>query len=169
MDARLSRETIIAGDRAWRTASIPRRASPNHAGAGVYYGAARQRRRHSRVRRVLVVGGGNSAGQGALYLARYASDVQIVIRRDSLHDTMSHYLIEQIEKTPNIRLRPRTELERVDGDGHVERVTLASVDDGTSSSRGGRRGLRVHRHEAEERVAALVRPARSEGVRAHRA
>ena len=69
--------------------------------------------------RVLVVGGGNSAGQAAMYLSRYAKDVQIVIRRDSLRDTMSHYLIEQLEKTANIRLRGRTELERVEGDDHV--------------------------------------------------
>ncbi len=73
---------------------------------------------------MIVVGGGNSAGQGAIYLARYASEVEIVIRRDSLRDTMSQYLIEQIEKTPNIRLRPQTEVERVEGEGHVERVVL---------------------------------------------
>ena len=81
----------------------------------------------------LVVGGGNSAGQGAMYLSRFAKEVQIVVRRESLHATMSQYLIEQIEKTPNIRLRPRTELERVEGNGHVERVALSSVDDPTTS------------------------------------
>jgi thioredoxin reductase (NADPH) len=80
---------------------------------------------------VIVVGGGNSAGQGAMYLARYAKDVQIVVRRASLHDTMSKYLIEQIEKTPNIRLRPRTEIAWVEGEGHVERVALKSLDDGS--------------------------------------
>jgi thioredoxin reductase (NADPH) len=100
-------------------------------GAGVYYGAATQEAPAFRDRRVLVVGGGNSAGQAAMYLARYARDVQIVIRRDSLRDTMSRYLIDQIDKTSNIRLRPRTELERVDGNGHVERVAL-KPDDGTS-------------------------------------
>ena len=55
-----------------------------------------------------------------MHLARYAKEVQIVVRRDSLRDTMSQYLIEQIEKTPNIRLRTRTEIERVEGNGHVE-------------------------------------------------
>jgi thioredoxin reductase (NADPH) len=59
-----------------------------------------------------------------MYLSRYAKDVQIVVRRDSLRDTMSQYLIDQIEKTPNIRVSGRTELERVEGDGHVERVML---------------------------------------------
>ncbi len=101
-----------------------------HTGAGVYYGAATTEAPAIAGRRVLVVGGGNSAGQGAMYLARYAKEVQIVVRRDSLRDTMSQYLIDQIEKTPNIRLRPRTEIERVEGDGHVERVGLTSLDDG---------------------------------------
>jgi thioredoxin reductase (NADPH) len=96
----------------------------------VYYGAATTEAPAFADRSVIVVGGGNSAGQGAMYLARYAKDVQIVIRRESLRDTMSQYLIEQIEKTPNIRLRPKTEIERIEGDGHVERVAFTSLDDG---------------------------------------
>jgi len=101
-----------------------------HTGAGVYYGAATTEAPAFSGRRVLVVGGGNSAGQGAMYLSRYAKEVQIVVRRASLQDTMSKYLIEQIEKTPNIRLRPRTEIAWVEGEGHVERVALRSLDDG---------------------------------------
>jgi thioredoxin reductase (NADPH) len=97
-------------------------------GAGVYYGTATTEAPVFVGQRVLVVGGGNSAGQAAMYLSRYAKDVQIVVRRDSLRDTMSHYLIEQIEKTPNIRLRGRTDLERVEGNDHVERVTLKHCD-----------------------------------------
>ena len=81
-------------------------------------------------RRVLVVGGGNSAGQGAMYLARHAQEVQIVVRRPGLRDTMSQYLIDQIAKTPNIRLRPRTQIDRVEGNGHVERVAFTTLDDG---------------------------------------
>ena len=94
-------------------------------GAGVYYGAATTEAAVCKDQRVLVIGGGNSAGQAAMHLSRYASEVQIVVRRDSLRDTMSAYLIEQIEKTPNIRLRTHTELARVEGDGHVERACLA--------------------------------------------
>jgi thioredoxin reductase (NADPH) len=103
----------------------------DHTGAGVYYGAATTEASAVAGRHVLVIGGGNSAGQGALYLARHAKEVQIVVRRDSLRDTMSQYLIDQIEKTPNIRVRQRTEVERVEGDGHVERVALVSLDDGS--------------------------------------
>jgi thioredoxin reductase (NADPH) len=103
-----------------------------HTGAGVYYGAATTEAPAFTGRRVLVVGGGNSAGQGAMYLARYAKEVQIVVRREDLRDTMSQYLIEQIGKTPNIVIRARTEIERVEGDGHVERVALTSLDDGLS-------------------------------------
>ena len=109
----------------------PAQGIAEHTGAGVYYGAATTEAAAFRDRRVLVIGGGNSAGQGAIYLARYASEVEIVIRRESLRDTMSQYLIEQIEKTPNIHLRPGTEIERVEGEGHVERVTLKSLADGS--------------------------------------
>ena len=105
-----------------------------HTGAGVYYGAATTEAAAFRDRHVTVVGGGNSAGQGAIYLARYATEVDIVIRRDSLRGTMSQYLIEQIEKTPNIHLRPQTEIEKVEGEGHVERVVFKSLIDGSTAS-----------------------------------
>ena len=110
----------------------PARGVAEHSGAGVYYGAATTEAPAFSGRRVMVIGGGNSAGQSAMHLARYAKEVQIVIRRDGLQHTMSHYLIDQIAATPNIRLRPRTELECVQGTGHVERVILRSLD-GTSS------------------------------------
>jgi thioredoxin reductase (NADPH) len=108
----------------------PADGAAEHTGAGVYYGAATTEGSTLGSRRVIVVGGGNSAGQGAMHLARYAKDVLIVVRRDSLRDTMSHYLIDQINRTPNIRLRTRTEIARVEGEGHVERVALTSLDDG---------------------------------------
>jgi thioredoxin reductase (NADPH) len=66
-----------------------------------------------------------------MHLARYAAEVQIVVRREGLKETMSQYLIEQIGKTPNIRLRPRTEIAGVEGEGHVERVTLRMLEDGS--------------------------------------
>jgi thioredoxin reductase (NADPH) len=104
-----------------------------HTGAGVYYGAATTEAAACGGGCVVVVGGGNSAGQGAMHLARHAREVLLLVRRDSLRDTMSQYLIEQIEKTGNIRVVTRTELERVEGEGHLERVALRSLDDGVST------------------------------------
>lgn len=101
-----------------------------HTGAGVYYGAAITEAAALTGRRVLVVGGGNSAGQGAMYLARRAKEVQIIVRRDDLRETMSQYLIDQIERTPNIHVRTRTEIQRVEGKGRVERIALTSLDNG---------------------------------------
>src|SRR5262249_39895458 len=82
-------------------------------------------------RRVIVVGGGNSAGQGAMYLARDAKDVQIVIRRENLKATMSQYLIDQIAKTSNVHVRPPTEGASVEGGGHVGRGARRAGVDGS--------------------------------------
>ncbi len=101
------------------------------AGAGVYYGAATTEAPVFAGKRVVVVGGGNSAGQGAMHLSRYAADVQIVIRGESLATTMSRYLIDQIARTPNIAVRVQTEIVGVEGTGHVERVTFATSGEGT--------------------------------------
>jgi len=111
----------------------PAAGAAERAGAGVYYGTATAEAPAFSGRRVLVVGGGNSAGQAAMYLSRYAKEVQIVVRRETLGETMSRYLIDQIEKTPNIRVRPGTEIERVEGDGRVESVVLKSLSGGASA------------------------------------
>jgi thioredoxin reductase (NADPH) len=100
-----------------------------HTGAGVYYGAATTEAQAFRDGRVLVIGGGNSAGQSAMHLARFAREVQIVVRRAGLEDTMSRYLIDQIKATPNIRVRTRTVLRCVEGDGRVRGAGLQSLDD----------------------------------------
>jgi thioredoxin reductase (NADPH) len=67
----------------------------------------------------MVVGGGNSAGQGAMYLARFASEVHLIVRRPSLAETMSRYLIDQIAATANITVHTQKALVRVEGDGHL--------------------------------------------------
>jgi thioredoxin reductase (NADPH) len=125
----VTRTLIAATGMAYREHPAPGMAELT--GAGVYYGASTTEAPVFAGRRVVVVGGGNSAGQSAMHLSRYAKDVQIVVRRDSLRDTMSQYLIDQIANTPNIRLRAGTELACVEGSGRVERVAFRSVDAGT--------------------------------------
>lgn len=99
-------------------------------GAGFYYGATVTEAHSCHDRRVFVVGGGNSAGQGAVHLSRYAREVNIVVRKESLNETMSRYLIDQISAIPHIQVRYLTTIERVEGSGHLERVWLRSaVDD----------------------------------------
>ncbi|MBM3727121.1 MAG: fused response regulator/thioredoxin-disulfide reductase [Acidobacteria bacterium] len=93
-------------------------------GAGVYYGSAAMEAHACRGANVIVVGGGNSAGQCALNLARYAATVQIVVRREGLGETMSHYLAGRIAETPNIQVRGQTTIEAVEGQGRLERVHL---------------------------------------------
>jgi len=99
------------------------------ASAGVYYGAAVTEAYSCRGCRVVVVGGGNSAGQSAVHLSRFAAHVDVVIRRNGCDETMSHYLIDQLKALPNVRIRPRTIVERVGGDGRLQRVWLRSLED----------------------------------------
>ena len=93
-------------------------------GASVYYGAATSEAVHYQGSKVFVVGGANSAGQGAMFLSRFASEVTILIRGDSLQKSMSRYLIDQIEGTPNISLRTHTEISSVTGADRLEAITL---------------------------------------------
>lgn len=93
-------------------------------GGSVYYGAAASEAANYRGKRVYVVGGANSAGQGAMYLSRFASEVCILFRRDTLQNTMSQYLIEQIDGTENIKVMLNTEVAAVDGNEHLETITI---------------------------------------------
>jgi thioredoxin reductase (NADPH) len=102
-------------------------------GAGVYYGAAITEALSCRDRDVYVVGGGNSAGQAAMYLSRYASRVTILVRGFSVADSMSRYLIDQIGETENIDIKECTEVIGMHGEGHLEALTLLD------NQRGGRR------------------------------
>jgi thioredoxin reductase (NADPH) len=93
-------------------------------GAGVYYAATELEARVCGGTSVIVVGGGNSAGQAAIFLAQQGSPVRLVIRRDALTETMSHYLIERIDADPRIDVLPETEVRALAGADHIERVTL---------------------------------------------
>jgi thioredoxin reductase (NADPH) len=84
---------------------------------------------------VVVVGGGNSAGQAAVYLANGCRHVHILVRSDGLAQSMSRYLIRRIEDTPNITLHARTELTALDGKDRLERVTWRSAADAATVQR----------------------------------
>jgi thioredoxin reductase (NADPH) len=92
-------------------------------GAGVYYGATFIESQLCQGEEVIVVGGGNSAGQAAVFLAQTARKVYVLIRSRGLAATMSRYLIRRIEESPVIELRTCTELTGLEGNGHLERVS----------------------------------------------
>ncbi len=96
-------------------------------GAGVYYGAALSEAAAYRDADVCVVGGANSAGQGALFFARYARKVTMLVRASGLRPSMSHYLAARIETTPTIEVVAGAQVSAVSGNGHLERVTLRDV------------------------------------------
>jgi thioredoxin reductase (NADPH) len=98
-------------------------------GAGVYYGASMSEAQALAGEDVFVVGGGNSAGQAALHLARYARQVTILVRTETLATSMSQYLIGTIEAAPNVEVRFRTEVAGGTGSGRLERLELRSGDD----------------------------------------
>ncbi|GAB2765478.1 FAD-dependent oxidoreductase [Rhabdobacter roseus] len=100
-------------------------------GAGVYYGAATTEANACRDREVFVVGGGNSAGQGAMYLSQFAKNVYIIIRRPDLSATMSQYLIDQIANTPNIHVLPCTEITEAHGEGRLQALDVQDMNQGT--------------------------------------
>ena len=91
-------------------------------GAGVYYGATPMEAQLCVNEEVIVVGGGNSAGQAAAFLAQTARRVHMLVRGDGLKDTMSRYLIRRIEDNPAIVLRTRSRIVALEGNGHLERV-----------------------------------------------
>ena len=93
-------------------------------GTGVFYGASVSEARAHAGQDVYVVGGGNSAGQAALHLSRHAARVTILIRRDSLAETMSRYLIDEIDAADNVEVRPRVEVTGCSGHGALESITL---------------------------------------------
>lgn len=99
----------------------------NFTGAGVYYGAATTEANACQDKDVYVVGGGNSAGQGAMYLSNFARKVYIVVRKADLSSSMSQYLIDQIDKTENIELMGETEVVEACGTTYLERIVLENV------------------------------------------
>ncbi len=104
------------------------------AGAGVFYGAAATEARALGGRRAFVVGGGNSAGQAAVHLSKYAQQVSILVRADSLAASMSEYLNREIDTAANIDVRYRTEAAGGGGDGRLEQLRLRRRDTGDTQT-----------------------------------
>lgn len=94
-------------------------------GAGVYYGGSSTEAISCRDEDVYIIGGANSAGQAAVFFARYASRVVMLVRADTLAHSMSQYLIDQIANTPNIQVEYRTRVVEAHGENHLEEITIA--------------------------------------------
>jgi len=120
-----ARTVIIASGAAYQRLGIP--ALEDLQGRGVFYGAAVSEAPAMRGRRVFVVGGGNSAGQAALYLAKWAKKVTILVRAPSLAASMSDYLIREIDAAPNIDVRYRVQVVGGTGSGHLHSLVLADT------------------------------------------
>ncbi len=102
-------------------------------GQGVYYGATFMESQLCEAEDVIVVGGGNSAGQAVVFLSQTARKVHMLVRSGQLSDTMSRYLIQRIEENPAIEVHYQTEITALDGDTHLERVTWLDKKTGESS------------------------------------
>jgi thioredoxin reductase (NADPH) len=97
-------------------------------GAGIYYGGGATEALSCKGEIVYVVGGANSAGQAAMNFSRYAEKVVMLVRGESLASTMSQYLIDQIEQTPNIQLWAHARVAEVHGDNHLEEISVMCSD-----------------------------------------
>ena len=128
-----ARTVIIATGASYRRLGIA--ALEDLHGRGVFYGAATSEAPAMRGRTVVVAGGGNSAGQAALYLAKWASKVTILVRAASLADSMSSYLIRQIAATPNIDVRYHVQLAGGTGAGAGRLPSLILHDTATRTQR----------------------------------
>jgi thioredoxin reductase (NADPH) len=125
-----ARSVILAMGVTYRRLAVPRLDA--FRGSGVFYGSVSSEARSLRDMDVFVVGGGNSAGQAAIHLAKYARGVTLVMRGDGLTDSMSRYLVSFLENAERISLRPRTTV--VDGDGDT-RLRQLTLEDGKSGAR----------------------------------
>jgi len=117
---------MIASGVQWRRLEAP--GIDKLQGAGVYYGGGATEALTCKGETVYVVGGANSAGQAAMNFSKYAARVVILVRGDSLSSTMSQYLIDQIQDTPNIQLWARASVAEVHGDTHLEEVSVLCSD-----------------------------------------
>jgi thioredoxin reductase (NADPH) len=124
---------LIASGAEYRKLPLPKLAQ--FEGIGVYYGATPVEAQLCQGDEVVVVGGGNSAGQAAVFLSTIAKHVYMLVRGSGLKDTMSQYLIRRIEESPEITLLSRTEIVRLEGEGKLESVAWKNGDTGETETR----------------------------------
>jgi thioredoxin reductase (NADPH) len=125
----LARTVVVATGARWRELAADNVA--RFTGAGVYHAAMASDAERCRGEDVIVVGGGNSAGQAAVHLSGMARSVRVVIRGDGLAATMSRYLVARIEARPNIEITTQTEVSAFHGDGRLEHADLRNREDGS--------------------------------------
>lgn len=131
------RTVLIATGAAYRKLPIPRLEAFED--AGVYYAATQMEARLCQNEDVVVVGGGNSAGQAAMFLAEKARRVVILTRSGGLEQSMSRYLLRRIEKQENVEVRPFTEVRRLEGEaGQLEAIYVEDVRTGAKERLGAR-------------------------------
>jgi thioredoxin reductase (NADPH) len=116
------RTIVIATGARYRR--LPLANAGDYEGRGIYFGATYMEARMCGQQEVVIVGGGNSAGQAAVFLSQHAKHVHVVIRSDSLEHSMSKYLIHRIEASPQITLHPHTEISELFGDEALEAIEL---------------------------------------------
>ena len=123
---------LIATGVAYRKLDVP--GAERLQGSGIYYGSSMTEAKSCEGEDVYIVGGANSAGQAAMFFAKYARRVVMLVRGQSLSTTMSQYLIDQIKKTPNIQVRTRCQVVEVHGDTHLEAVSIRCAETGETST-----------------------------------
>jgi thioredoxin reductase (NADPH) len=119
-----SRAVIVSTGIAYRKLEIP--GIEKYTGAGVYYGAASVEAHACKGKPIYIVGGGNSACQAAMYMCKFASEVNILIRKERLGQVAANYLVQQISATPNIKVIPQTEVKSIIGDTELKEVVLVN-------------------------------------------
>jgi thioredoxin reductase (NADPH) len=117
-----ARSVILATGVSWRRLDIP--GFDRLMGKGLYYGAARSEAGSAQGLHVHLIGAGNSAGQAALFFANHAASVTLLVRGDSLEKSMSHYLVEQLRRKPNIHAALHTEVQAIHGSDHLTAIDL---------------------------------------------
>ena len=127
-----ARSVVLASGVAWRQLDVP--GSEGLVGRGLFYGAARTEALGTRGLDIFLIGGGNSAGQAAMFFANYAAKVTLLVRGPSLAASMSHYLIEQLAQQDNVEVRVRSRIVRVEGEHRLEAIVVENRDTGALST-----------------------------------